>query len=689
MPLPSFRKKILCAAIFAVCALAPAQTTVNDGVRLNSVGFLPDYPKKATISGNGASGNFTVVNAATQAVVKTGALGASTRNTDTNEDLRIADFSDVVTPGQYYLDVAGLGRSAAFTIGDSVFTQPYRAMMLGMFLWRCGTAVDAAYNGETYSHAACHTAAARTTCVPEQAPAMPGSPAKTVCSASGPADARDGKGGWHDAGDYNKYMVNSGVSTGLMLKAWEHYSSALNSVDLLPVQTPNAYPAGMPKFLAEVKWNLDWVAKMQSDDGRVAHKLSSSDFSGDVLPENDVAQQYFSPGGTESAGSFVGQMAQAARIYADYAPTEAAAWLEKAKKSYDWLASNTGFSAANLAGFNTGTYSTTDPNSYNVNYDADKRLWGAVELWETTGESQYLTYFESLANSNLTKFGDETEWGEKDGVNALAYLTYLTSKKSGKNSALENSIKTKLITLADALADSASKHAYGRTFGSANYYWGGHGALTATTYILNTAYIVSDDPVKKQKYREAGHSVIGHILGRNYYNRSFVTGVGHNPPKNVHDRRSQATKKQWPGYLIGGPHNFSGAPTFPVNLGCGNNPHATCWKDNAADYWTNEIAINWNTSMIYALAGYLPGAEPSVAVGYGPKAAVKAAAPGIRTTRVVRFKNGGTGTVVPPGAKIYSLDGRLVAHRKAGDTKMPALNRSGVFIMRIDEKVTK
>jgi len=681
-----FRKKVFCTVIFAACTLISAQT-VNDGVRLNSVGFLPEYQKKATIRGN-ASGEFTVKNADGGAIVKTGTLGASTRNDDTNEDIRIADFSDVTAPGRYYLDVAGLGRSAEFAISDSAFAQPYRVMMLGMFLWRCGTAVNATYNGETYSHAACHTAAARTTCQPAQiqVPGMFGQPptTKTVCDDNGPTDARDGARGWHDAGDYNRYMVNSGVSTGLMLKAWEHYSNALGSVELLPVQTSNAYQTGMPKFLAEVKWNLDWVAKMQFENGSVAHKLSSSEFSGDVLPENDAETQFFSPGGTESAGSFVGQMALASRIYADYAPTEAATWLEKAKKSYDWLSGNTGFLAANLTGFNTGTYSTTDPASYNVNYDTDKRLWGAVELWEATGESQYLTYFENLANSNLSKFGDETEWGEKDGVNALAYLTYLTSKKSGKSPTLENSIRTKLFTLADALADSASKHAYGRTFGSANYYWGGHGALTATTYMLSVAYTVSDDPVKKQKYREAGHSVIGHILGRNYYNRSFVTGVGHNPPKNVHDRRSQATKKQWPGYLIGGPHNFSGAPTYPAGLGCGSNPHATCWKDNAADYWTNEIAINWNTSMIYALAGYLPGAEPPVSVRQGSKISAKSVAPKVKTSRLVQVRNGRT-MDIPIGAKVYTLNGRLIAHRKDAGS-MPVIRENGVFIMRIEDR---
>ncbi|MCL2219581.1 MAG: glycoside hydrolase family 9 protein [Chitinispirillia bacterium] len=671
--------KIVKVILLSGMTAAVLAQSVDQRVRLNSVGFLPEYPKKATVQGS-ATGGFTVKAAQGDQTVHTGTLGQTFKNTDTNEDLRIADFTEFKTPGRYYLDVAGIGRSPVFSIGEDVFTEPYKTMMLGMYLWRCGTAVNATYGGENYQHAVCHIAPARTTCVPQSQTFF--GQTTWSCSNTGPTTTRDGSGGWHDAGDYNKYMVNSGVATGLMLKAWENYGEALNKVDLHAVQPSNAYPAGMPKFLAEAKWNLDWVAKMQYDSAgqsRVSHKLSSSNFSADtILPENDLATQYFSYGGTEASGSFVGQMAQAARIYAQYDAASAASWLAKAKESYEWLAATPNFVAADLRGFNTGTYSTTDTEySKHPLYDLDKRLWAAVELWEATGEARYLNDFESKVN--VAHFGSETEWGEKDGVNALAYITYLTSEKTGKNAALVNNIRAKLITLADALADSASRHAYGRTFGSANYYWGGHGSLTATTYILNSAYRLTGD----KKYRDAGHEVIGHILGRNYYGRSFVTGVGHNPPVNTHDRRSQATKKQWPGYLIGGPHNFSGATAA---LRC-TGLDATCWRDDARDYWTNEIAINWNTSMIYALSGFLPGADSQGQASARQAGANRLVKPAARTSRIIQV-NGGRNIDIPAGAKIYSLDGRLIAHRKSGDA-MPVIRRNGVFIMKMDDKIQK
>jgi endoglucanase len=662
-------KKIAGAALLSgTIALASAQT-VSDDVRLNSIGFLPDYPKTASI--NIKPGGimaldigFSVKDAVTNNAVFTGAAGPVIRNTDTRDSVRVADFSEFKTPGRYYLEVMGVGNSPVFEIGGGVFTEPFRVMMLGFYLWRCGTAVSATYNNQTYSHAACHTSDGRTRYI-----------------GGGTTDTRDAVGGWHDAGDYNKYTVNSGAAVALMLKAWEHYGEALDDVDLMAINKSG----GIPEYLTEIKWNLDWIAKMQyGAEGQVSHKLSSLSFSSDTtMPENDTLTRYFSKGATESAGSFAGMMALAARIYAPYNKAFADSCLTKARLSYDWLARNTSFAAPDLTGFNTGTYTTgTTSAPYKVNYDSDKRLWAAVELWEATGEAKYLNDFESRAKAaDLTS---EIEWGEWGGVNGIALLTYLMSEKNGRRQSLVDELKAKLVTVADEIVTNTLTHGYGRAFGTSKYYWGGHGTLTATTYILNMAYAATDD----RKYRDAGHEVIGYIFGRNYYGRSFVTGIGRNPPIKPHDRRSQATKKPWPGYLIGGPHKSKGSGLYgaPAALQC--DLDAICWKDDERDYWTNEIAINWNASMVYALAAYLPGAEPPkipTSISGRNITAAKSAAPKIKTSRLVQVRSG-RAMDIPAGAKVYSLDGKLVAHRKIGDANMPVIRKNGVFIMKIEER---
>jgi len=108
--------------------------------------------------------------------------------------------------------------------------------------------------------------------------------------------------------------------------------------------------------------------------------------------------------------------------------------------------------------------------------------------------------------------------------------------------------------------------------------------------VLEAARRVIDKPA----YRAASLDALNHLFGRNVHGRSYVTGLGHRPPMHPHDRRSAADKvvDPWPGYLVGGPH-----------------PRATDWNDDESDYRTNEIAINWNGALIYALAAFLDDVE--------------------------------------------------------------------------------
>jgi endoglucanase len=110
------------------------------------------------------------------------------------------------------------------------------------------------------------------------------------------------------------------------------------------------------------------------------------------------------------------------------------------------------------------------------------------------------------------------------------------------------------------------------------------------TLVLHAAYRISPKP----EYRHASLDALAYLFGRNPFGRSFVTGLGANPPQQPHDRRSGADRVSapWPGYLVGGP-----------------NPRATDWKDEEGDYRTNEIAINWNGALIYALAAFLEDAD--------------------------------------------------------------------------------
>ena len=183
----------------ATAAYASTVNSLSAPVRVNSIGFLPESRKVATI-GAGCS-EFRVIDVATAAVVFTGQASApvKTAASDTDETVQLVDFSALKEPGRYVLEVPGVGRSAEFRIGRDVWMEPYALVTRGMYLWRCGVEASGEWKGRKFHHDACHLQDGLLDYV--------GGPAGTI---------RPSLGGWHDAGDYNKYVVNAGVSVGLM-----------------------------------------------------------------------------------------------------------------------------------------------------------------------------------------------------------------------------------------------------------------------------------------------------------------------------------------------------------------------------------------------------------------------------------------------------------------------------------------
>ena len=179
------------------------------------------------------------------------------------------------------------------------------------------------------------------------------------------------------------------------------------------------------------------------------------------------------------------------------------------------------------------------------------------------------------------QFEDSFDWGKNRD---LGLITYLLSKRPGKDPSLQARVRRTLIAVSDGIVQKRKQHGYERPLGTL-YYWGANGTIARQVVLLQ----VADRLAPKPDYAETSLAALHYLLGRNVYGRSFVTGVGFNPPRNPHDRRvvARPDKMAWPGYLVGGPW-----------------PKAADWQDEQRSYQTNEIAINWNGALIYALAGF-------------------------------------------------------------------------------------
>jgi endoglucanase len=481
------------AALAAVTLFAPAASvsaqTADRRIRLDTVGYLPAHDKRASVAAGFAE--FKVVREPNGAVAFRGKASGPRRNEDTGEDIYVADFSALREPGTYFLDVTGVGRSAPFRVSRDVYVEPFRAAFEAMYLWRCGSAVRLTRAGATYSHAACHLEDARLDFVGR------------------PGGRRDATGGWHDAGDYNKYVVNAGVTLGIMLRAWEEFRPAIEGVGL---DLPREHPR-LPAYLNEIRWETDWLLKMQAADGSVHHKVSTKDFGPAVMPEDEKTERYFTPWSTAATAGFAATLAQAARAFRPYDAAYSRRLLEASRRAYEFLRAHPSQHRADLKGFTTGAYQTDD---------ADDRLWAAAELWEATGGRVYLADFERRARGFREKF--DADWGWSN-VKNLGMITYLSSTRAGRDGALVRELRRALVETADRVVALRDAHGYARPLGT-KYYWGANGGVANTAVLLRAARRVSP----KAAYTETALDALHNLFGRNPYGRSFVTGVGHEPP---------------------------------------------------------------------------------------------------------------------------------------------------------------
>ena len=546
-------KGLISGFIFSVFAMVCGygQTKVNiPTIRVNSLGFLPGATKEATLTDNADS--FYVCNAVNRKVVFSGRTTPAVYQKDVNQTVRIADFSVVSKKGTYYLETSGKGRSVVFPINKRVYDDAYRVTMRAFYLWRCGMNVSGTFNGVCYKHGACHL-------------------------DDGYEDyigwlgrKRNGVGGWHDAGDYGKYVVNAGVTMGILFMVWEHFGPTINKIRLnLPRTAP-----GYPEFLEELKWETDWLLKMQYPDGsgRVSHKLTRTNFADFIMADKDEGERYFADWTSAATADFVAVLARAARAFGPYDKAYALKCLNAAVLSYNFLRKNPDNKTYVNPDFKTGGYETDDK---------DDRLWAAAEMWETTGKRVYLKDFEERAGEMNYKVEADWDFGT---VSNLGMFTYLLSGRQGKNATVERAIRANTIKTADAIVNTARKDVYRRPLGGI-YYWGCNGTVARQAVNLYVASALA----KNRKYTETALDIIGHLLGRNYYGRSYVTDVGVNPPMHPHDRRSASDgiEAPWPGYLVGG------------------GLTATDWVDEQANYSHNEIAINWQAPLVFVLAWFV------------------------------------------------------------------------------------
>jgi endoglucanase len=550
---------------------APASTPTLD-IKVDQAGYLPEAPKVALVVTKAAAADFSV-RRADGSVAFQDKLAPPTEDADTGDRVQAADFTKLTESGTYSLDVPGVGRSWDFAIGPRVLARPFYLAMRSFYGQRCNIAVDLGREFPGYSHPACHHEGAYHASSGKSGPVKP-------------------SGGWHDAGDYGRYVVNSGISTGTLLWTWEIHGKSLEKVRLDIPESGN----GVPDILNEVRWNLDWMLSMQDADGGVWQKQTSEKFCGFVMPEADTLVSYVIGTGHEpykstcATADLSAVMAIAARVYRPFDAAYAERCLEAARKAWDWVDAHPDVAFKNPAGISTGEYG--DPDC------GDERLWAAAELWRTTGGDAYHRFFLAHgAELRRTIRPDGPPGGSQ--VAPLALWTYVLAH--GKDADTVAAIRQDSIAAADEIVARTARNAYHVSLTSAQYVWGSNGIAANYGLQLLVANLLKPDP----RYVHAAFDDLHYLLGRNAFSLSWVTQVGAHPYRHPHHRPSGADNnpEPWPGLLSGGPNRVR---QDRVLQALPDLPPAKMYVDEEASYASNEIAINWNAPLVFLLAAGLP-----------------------------------------------------------------------------------
>lgn len=569
---------ILALTATGASLVAVAQPT--SPIRVNQVGYYTFGPKVVVVTGTGNAERFYVLSADRRDTVYKGVLSAEKSSLYSSTKTRVGDFSKVQKNGRYVIAVPGAGTSFSFQITGNVHHGVAVASLKGFYYQRSDEPLDERFAGKWHrpaghpdTHVLVHPSAASKE-----------RPAGTVLSTPG---------GWYDAGDYNKYIVNSGITMGTLFSAYEDMPKYW---DTLNVNIPESGDR-LPDLLNESLYNLRWMLTMQDpNDGGVYHKCTNALFDGMVMPGVTKAPRYVVQKGTGAALDFAAVTAQAARIFRRFekvVPGLSDSCLKAAERAWTWAEQHPDvrYSQREINPVHEPDVLTGEYGDRNF---SDEHLWAAAELFVTTGNKKYFEVV-SLRGSDAVGL---PSWA---GVGMLGYYTLLRHQKMlpAYTAAVTKAMKDTVLRMADQYILNTPRNAFGTVMGQSvrDFIWGSSSVAANQGVLLVNAYLLTGN----KRYVDYALTNLDYLLGRNATGYSFVTGIGTKSTMHPHHRPSVADgiAEPVPGLLAGGPN-----PSRQDKCVYEATEPETAYSDTDCSYASNEIAINWNAPLVY-LAGAL------------------------------------------------------------------------------------
>ena len=584
------------------------ETWNRAGILTNQVNYFPQLEKKATLlSDQTSSVSFSLLDESGKTVF-TGDSSVLGEDADSGDSVHVLDFSKFQEPGTYTLEADGQ-KSRSFSIGGTAYYSGMLYDALNYFYQnRSGIAIESQFitSGDSTSlaRAAGHSNdTARITTDWDDLNSNGGT--------------QDVTGGWYDAGDHGKYVVNGGISLWMMQNQYEHAkqkgdTSAYEDGTMSIPENNNGYP----DLLDEARWEMEWMLKMIVQDGEYAdmayHKVHDIKWTAlGMTPADDTLERILKPPTTCATLNLAACAAQASRLWRDLDSDFSKQCLDAAEAAYAAAKKHPDLYAPIDQSIGGGPYGDDDAT--------DEFYWAAAELYLTTGDSSYQKDMKAsdwyLDVPTTLKGGESVDtvasfdWGHTAALGSISLSLY--PDQLGKDA---EKLSDAFSEAADTYLQLEDEQGYGQPYAASTisssdsdngYVWGSNSFVIDNAIILAYAYDRTD---------------MDYLLGRNPVDYSYVTGYGTHAVQYPHHRfwahqLSESFPMAPSGVLVGGPNSGMEDPWVQGSgWKKGEIPPAKCYLDHIEAWSVNACTINWNETLAWMTA-FLCDATDGIMVG--------------------------------------------------------------------------
>ncbi len=575
----SIKQLFLVLSILLINQIANAfPATITQLIKIDQFGYRPNDQKIAVISipqvGYNAPSSFVPGNTYqvrdwnTDVIVFSGtpvAWNGGNTQAQSGDKAFWFDFSVLTTSGSYYIyDVTNNVGSYRFEIDACVYNPVLKQATRMLFYQRCGISKSAPYAQTGWTDAVCHA----------------GTQQDLDCRLYNNTNVSTSKnlsGGWHDAGDYNKY-VNFTYSTLVDLLLAYKENPTMWTDDYNIPESGN----GIPDVLDEAKYELDWLLKMQNTNGSVLCVVGNTSGGGGSPPSSDNIMRRYGPATTSATFSCAAIFALAAIQFNSVGQTAYATTLQNAAiNAYNWAVANPG-----ITFYNTGVIAAGEQEV--DAYETDSRHFAAaVYLYALTNTASYKTYVDANYSSiHLILWGYAYPF-ETTQQDALLYYSSL----GGATVSVSNTIKTAFSNSvssdnADNLPDFLNQtDAYRSYMADNNWTWNSNQTKSNQGNMFNSMNVYNLNSANSTNYTNAASGFVHYFHGVNPNAKTYLSNMSSFGSENsvtsfyhgwfadgsaLWDEVGVSTYGPAPGFIPGGPN-----PGYTLDAccpsGCGSS----------------------------------------------------------------------------------------------------------------------